>query len=697
MSDLLWLIPVFPALGFLVNGLLGRRLGKPAVSAIACGVVLISFILSIAAVAQLAGLPEGSRVLENRAASWVPEVETGGGAPALALDWLFVLDPLSAVMILVVTGVGFLIHVYSIGYMWEETGYWRYFTYLNLFMAMMLTLVLGGSFAVMFVGWEGVGLCSYLLIGYFYWKPDCADAGRKAFITNRIGDLAFVAGTLTLFALFGTLEFRPILAAVASGQGSTGALLVVALCLFAGACGKSAQIPLYVWLPDAMAGPTPVSALIHAATMVTAGVYMVCRLAPLYLAAPAALTVVAVVGAATALFAATIGLAQNDIKKVLAYSTVSQLGFMFVAAGVGAFGAAIFHLVTHAFFKALLFLGSGAVIHALHHEQDMTRMGGLKSKLPITYLVFVAGWVSIAGIPLTAGFFSKDEILWRAFVWSPVLWGVMAGTALLTAFYMTRLMGLTFWGASRLDARTAHHVHEVPGVMKWPLVILAVLALAGGFLSVPRSLGGNAMLEEWLHPVFTPSSYTAASLQGGAEIAGGAREAVAGTHAEAAAHDEGEPHSAAAEYALMLLASVLAAGVLWWAYNLYDRQPGRVEAFRKRFAAAHRVLQNKYWIDELYDVVILKPFHRLCHLAHALDVRVVDGAVHLVRNVTVGTSYLSVFWDTWVVDGLVNLTGRSIRAGSSSLRQLQTGLAQSYATAMVLGLFALVCFYMYLS
>ncbi|MGH9869212.1 MAG: NADH-quinone oxidoreductase subunit L [Candidatus Polarisedimenticolia bacterium] len=673
MGDLLWLIPALPALGFVINGLLGRRLGTKAVSAVACGVVLASFLLSVAAVAQLAGLPPDQRVLENRPASWVPAVDDGGGPPALALDWLFVLDPLSAVMILVVTGVGFLIHVYSIGYMGGDPGYWRYFTYLNLFMAMMLTLVLGGSFAVMFVGWEGVGLCSYLLIGYFYWKPDCADAGRKAFITNRIGDLGFVVGALMLFGLFGTLEFRPILSAVASGQGPSWVLVIIALCLFAGACGKSAQIPLYVWLPDAMAGPTPVSALIHAATMVTAGVYMVCRLSPLYLAAPPALTVVAIVGAATALFAATIGLAQNDIKKVLAYSTVSQLGFMFLAAGVGAFGAAIFHLVTHAFFKALLFLGAGAVIHALHHEQDMSRMGGLKSKLPVTYLVFFAGWLSIAGVPLTAGFFSKDEILWRAFLWSPVLWAVAAFTAVLTAFYMSRLMGLTFWGAPRLEPHRAHQVQEVPGVMKWPLVVLAVLSLGGGLLSVPAALGGAALpftLDRWLEPVFKPATHAA--------------------HADAA-------HSSMAEYGLMLLAATLAAGTMWFGWHLYEKRPDLVQAWRLRLASAHRVLANKYWVDEVYDAVILRPFYSLCRFAYEVDVRVVDGAVHLVRNVTVGTSYLSVFWDTWVVDGLVNLTGRAIRAGSGSLRHVQTGLTQSYATAMVLGLFVLICFYMYMS
>ncbi len=690
MTDLLWLIPILPALGFLIIGLSAGRLPKKTVSVVACGVVLIAFVLSCAAVVDLAGMEQSSRRMENRLATWIPAVGSGGGAAGLALDWLFVLDPLSAVMILVVTGVGFLIHVYSIGYMWEEEGYWRYFTYLNLFMAMMLTLVLAGSFAVMFVGWEGVGLCSYLLIGYFYWKTDCADAGRKAFITNRLGDFAFAIGALTLFATFGTLEFRPILEGVAAGKGSEVLLTVVALCLFGGACGKSAQIPLHVWLPDAMAGPTPVSALIHAATMVTAGVYMVCRLSPLYLAAPIALTVVACGGAATALFAATLGLAQNDIKKVLAYSTVSQLGYMFLAAGVGAFGAAIFHLTTHAFFKALLFLGSGAVIHALNHEQDMMKMGGLRRYLPVTYKVFLCGWMAIAGVPLFSGFFSKDEILWRAFLWHPALWAVAAMTAVLTAFYMTRLMGLTFWGKSRMDRHTEQHVHEVGPSMKWPLATLAALAVAGGLLSVPAALGGHMMpftMEAWLAPVFDPATYAAAG-HGGARLAGHG-----GPGHEAARLAE---HGGAAEYGLMLLAAGLAIATMRYGYLLYDRAPERAAAIRDRFSRVYDLLKNKYWVDEIYDAALIQSFYRLCRAALAFDTRVVDGAVHLVRNFTVGTSYLSVFSDTWLVDGLVNLTGRTVRGASRQLRKLQTGLAQSYATAMVLGLFVLICIYLYL-
>ena len=714
MTGLLWLIPVFPALGFLINGLVGRLVGKKAVAWVACGVVAVSFVLSLGAVAQLAGMPEGSRYMENRLATWIPEIGAGTAAPGLALDWLFVLDPLSAVMILIVTGVGLLIHIYSVAYMWEEEGFWRYFTYLNLFMAMMLTLVLGGSFAVMFVGWEGVGLCSYLLIGYFYWKTDCADAGRKAFITNRIGDLAFVIGTLTLFALFGTLEFRPILTAVATGQGSAWILTAVGICLFIGACGKSAQIPLYVWLPDAMAGPTPVSALIHAATMVTAGVYMVCRLSPLFVAAPAALTTVAVVGAATALFAATIGLAQNDIKKVLAYSTVSQLGYMFLAAGVGAFSAAIFHLMTHAFFKALLFLGSGAVIHALHHEQDMMKMGGLKKHLPVTYKVFLCGWLAIAGVPFFAGFFSKDEILWKAFLWNPAIWAVAAVTAVITAFYMTRLMGLTFWSPSRMDHHTESHVHEVPALMKWPLIALAVLSVVGGLLSVPAALGGNYMpftLERWLEPVFESSTYAALATGGaeadaahgampvaGAEHAATAAEGTASaegtvTH-QAEAHVE---HNPVLEYGLMLLAATLAIVTMRFGYNFYRDGLAKADAVRRRFNGVYQMLKNKYWVDEIYDASILQNFYRLCRAALTFDVRVVDGAVHLVRNVTVGSSYLSVFWDTWIVDGLVNLAGRTVRGISGLLRKLQTGLTQSYASAMVFGLFVLICLYMYVS
>jgi len=524
MLRYVWLIPLLPLAGFAFNGLIGPRVRKQVVSIVGVGVVLVAFLISCAAVYDLAnnlGSYEGmeaSGLVVNAEArraevtlwEWFPGAEPVhvGQAPALVVPFVLAVDPLSSLMLLVVTGVGLLIHVYSMGYMAEDRSYWRFFAYLNLFMASMLTLVLGGAFPVMFVGWEGVGLCSYLLIGFWYEKEENAQAGRKAFITNRIGDAGFVMGVLVLWGAFGTMKISGVMDAIASGHAgvSTGLLTTAAVLLFVGACGKSAQIPLYVWLPDAMAGPTPVSALIHAATMVTAGVYMVCRCAALYMAAPAAMYTVAVVGAVTAFFAATIGLAQNDIKKVLAYSTVSQLGYMFLGAGVGSFTGAMFHVTTHAFFKALLFLGAGAVIHALHHEQDMRKMGALREKLPWTFATLAVAWLTISGMPPASGFFSKDEILAGAFGSSKVLWGLGLAAAVLTALYMTRLMGLTFFGESRVDPHVAGHVHEVPGSMKWVLVALAGLSLGGGLLGLP----GHHFLERWLAPVFEPAMRAAA-------------------------------------------------------------------------------------------------------------------------------------------------------------------------------------------
>src|SRR5262245_5970495 len=522
MIRLLWLVPLLPFAGFAVTGLLASRLRRPAVSVIACGTVLASFLLSVGAVAGLAYLPgsapgltidpEAHRVTQTLF-TWLPLGPDGNGG-VMSVAWSYVLDPLSAVMLLVVTGVGFLIHVYATGYMGHEPefGYARFFAYLNLFMGMMLTLVLGGSLPVVFVGWEGVGLCSYLLVGCYYARMfaeasgmSCADAGRKAFIVNRVGDMGFMLGMLLLLGTTGTLEIQGILGQVpglSPGVATAGALL-----LFFGACGKSAQIPLYVWLPDAMAGPTPVSALIHAATMVTAGVYVMCRMSPLLVASPQAMAVVAVVGVLTAVFAASMGLAQRDIKKVLAYSTVSQLGYMMLAVGVGAFGAGIFHLMTHAFFKALLFLGAGSVIHALSGEQDIMKMGALRSRLPWTHATFLVATLAIAGIPPLAGFFSKDEILWSALsgpggsVW---LWGLGVIAAGLTAFYMTRLYLLTFAGPSRLSHEAEHHLHESPPVMTMPLAILAVGSAVVGFLGVPHFMGGGALpnfMEHWLEPV----------------------------------------------------------------------------------------------------------------------------------------------------------------------------------------------------
>jgi len=523
-----WLIPLLPLLGAAINGLAGKRLPRRVVHLVGCGAVLAAFVLSLASFWALSNDLHGlqsepgftvdadARRVEHTLATWIP----GDVEGAFRVDWGFTLDPLSALMILVVTGVGFLIHVYSIGYMKSDPGFARYFAYLNLFTGMMLILVLGSSLLVLFVGWEGVGLCSYLLIGFWYSDAAKAAAGMKAFLVNRIGDFGFLIGLMLLFSHLGTLNIQQVLAGVEGPfLHETALLTAVALCLFVGAVGKSAQLPLYVWLPDAMAGPTPVSALIHAATMVTAGVYMVARMSPLYMAAPAALTVVGVVGAATALFAATIALAQTDIKKVLAYSTISQLGYMFLACGVGAFTAGVFHLTTHAFFKGLLFLGSGAVIHAMSGEQDMRKMGGLRGKLPVTYRTFLVGTIAIAGFLPFAGFFSKDEILWKA--WEsghPWLWLVGTVTALLTSLYMFRLLFLTFFGKSRSSEEVQSRIHESPRTMTVPLIILAGLSVVGGWIGLSPALSFGRhwnFFERWLEPVFEPARRVQAALAHG--------------------------------------------------------------------------------------------------------------------------------------------------------------------------------------
>ena len=698
MLDSLYLIPLLPLAGFVVCGLLGRRyLSKRAVEVVACGTVLAAFFLSVGAVVSLGHLesvasvpghlevdPAAQRVTLT-VASWL-----SGGAGAdgsvLTVPWGFTLDPLSSVMLLVVTGVGFLIHVYSVGYMAHEEGSWRYFAYLNLFMAMMLTLVLGSSFPVMFVGWEGVGLCSYLLIGFDYQKESAADAGKKAFIVNRVGDMAFILAMAWIFASFGSLSFASVMGrveqvtpAVAAGMG---------LLLFIGACGKSAQIPLYVWLPDAMAGPTPVSALIHAATMVTAGVYMVCRCSALYLHGPAALGVVAAVGALTALMAATMALRQTDIKKVLAYSTVSQLGYMFLAAGVGAFTAAIFHLMTHAFFKALLFLGSGSVIHAMGGEQDLRKMGGLKKALPLTTLTFLAATLAIAGVPGFSGFFSKDEILWKSFgegnayhLGSPLLWLAGIVAAGLTTFYMFRLVFLCFYGEGRMDAETAHHLHESPKVMTVPLLVLAVLSVVGGWVGIPKSLSFGADLngfERYLAPVFEA---------GVAQTAGeGARMGGQATHAQGVS---------STEYLLMLVALGVVAAGFALAYRFYRSRPEIPQRLAESFPTLAALLANKYYVDELYDGAVIRPYLGACRLFHAFDARVVDGVVNGVRHVTMGLSHLSRFFDQYVVDGAVNAVAYLTRGLSVAFRRLQTGFVQGYLTLFVLGIFLFVSLYLF--
>jgi NADH-quinone oxidoreductase subunit L len=680
MTRLLWLVPLLPFAGFAINGLLGARLlPRRAVGPIACGAVLLSFLLSIVAVAGLGSLPEsaGSLAVDHEAHrvtqtlyEWMP-LGPGKDGKAVSVAWSYVLDPLSAVMLLVVTGVGFLIHVYSLGYMEHEdrAGFARFFAYLNLFMGMMLVLVLGGSLPVLFVGWEGVGLCSYLLIGFWYDRMfdassgmSVADAGRKAFLVNRIGDTGFILGTLLLLSALGTLEIQGILQGVPTL--SAGMATAAALLLFVGVCGKSAQIPLYVWLPDAMAGPTPVSALIHAATMVTAGVYVLARMAGLYVASPVAMTVVAVTGGLTALVAATLGVAQTDIKKVLAYSTVSQLGYMVLAAGVGAFGAGVFHLMTHAFFKALLFLGAGSVIHALSGEQDIMKMGGLRNRLPWTHATFLIGTLAIAGVPPLAGFFSKDEILLAAWLRSPVLWTAGVVTAALTAFYMMRLYVLVFRGRDRVDARAAAHLHESPRLMTVPLAALAALSVVGGFVGLPAFLGLPNLFEGWMHPVLPAT----------------------------------EAHGAAAPAApaLLLVAATLAAaglgiGLAWLLYERRPDWPGRIAA---QVSPLQRLMLRGYAVDDLYRHLVVEPFHSLARGCAVFDRIVVDGIVNGTGWTTLGSSYTSRAFDLGVVDGLVNLLARVAAGTSRAVRKLQTGIVQSYATAVVFGLFVLVSAYL---
>ncbi|HXX36206.1 MAG TPA: NADH-quinone oxidoreductase subunit L, partial [Thermodesulfobacteriota bacterium] len=499
MFDYVWLIPVFPAIGFLINGLFGRSLGKKVVSWVGPSVIGLSFLTSILVFRELIGMPVTERHFEKVIFDWVV---SGSFQTVIGYQ----IDPLSILMALVVSGVSFFIHIYSVGYMHDDPGFTRYFTYLNLFVFMMLNLILANNFLLMFVGWEGVGLCSYLLIGFWYEKDSASNAGKKAFVVNRVGDFGFLLGMFLLFIHFGTLHFSDIFGALQKNPHmlDTATATTITILLFIGACGKSAQIPIYVWLPDAMEGPTPVSSLIHAATMVTAGVYMVARCNVLYSLAPISMAVVAIVGVATAIFTASIGFCQNDIKKVLAYSTISQLGYMFLGVGVGAYSAGIFHLMTHAFFKGLLFLGAGSVMHALSGELDMRKMGGLRKKIPYTFWTFFIATLAIAGIPGLSGFFSKDEILWQAFS-SPhgywLLWAVAALAAGMTAFYMFRALFMTFFGQSRVDEHVAHHVHESPKIMTIPLMVLAVLSIIGGYIGVPHILGGANHIHEFLAPV----------------------------------------------------------------------------------------------------------------------------------------------------------------------------------------------------
>ncbi|MEZ5065400.1 MAG: NADH-quinone oxidoreductase subunit L [bacterium] len=678
-AALTWIV-LLPLLGATVLGLLNRRLPRAAAGILASATVGGSFFLAIRAFLELTTQPAGHRILAETAFTWI-------GFGHLTIDVGFVMDPLSAVMALVVTGVSFLIHIYSIGYMGHDPGYQRFFAYLNLFVFFMLTLVLGENLLMLFVGWEGVGLCSYFLISFWFSEEANAIAGKKAFVVNRVGDFGFLLGILLLGATLlphlhageGVFSFRTlaahteVLAPVATALG---------LLFFFGATGKSAQIPLYVWLPDAMAGPTPVSALIHAATMVTAGVYMIARLNFLYVMSPAAMAVVAAVGGVTALFAATIALTQNDIKKVLAYSTVSQLGYMMLACGVGAFTAGIFHLMTHAFFKALLFLGSGSVIHAMSNEQDMRKMGGLAKKLPITFWTFLAGTFAIAGLFPLAGFFSKDEILWKAFHdGSTWLWAVGAIAAALTAFYMMRLVVLTFAGQNRASEEVRHHIHESPATMTFPLIVLAVLSIVGGWIGWPHFLGGENRFEAWLEPVFhvEAAGHVAAApghqlgveeeplhAFGYTDVA--PTEVMAPTEEPPDAHED--PELAGLEWTMMFLASGIAIFGLLAGWLVYSRGI-RVADAGRRFAGGfvHRLLLNKYWVDELYDAVFLKPGYALSR---------------------------TVLWrwiDRGLIDGLlVNATAGLVRLTGAALRLAQNGMIRSYAYAFGVGVAVFVVY-----
>jgi len=676
----LWLILLFPLITAALMLLFGRRLPNIAVSVLCVGSVGLSFVFALGSVLQLVAAAPEHRVTQQILFEWLtpgPMKLSDGSLIPFVADWGYLLDPLSSVMVLVVTGVGFLIHVYSIGYMGHEGGYYRFFGYMNLFMFSMLTLVLANNLVLMFVGWEGVGLCSYLLIGFYFLKKSASDAGKKAFIVNRIGDAGFILGIFLLTMTLGTVRFTSQGLQDASASSgilqalrgtldahllASGApvLTAIALLLFVGAMGKSAQIPLYVWLPDAMEGPTPVSALIHAATMVTAGVYMVTRMNAIYQLAPLALTVVAVIGVVTAIFAASMALVQNDIKKILAYSTISQLGYMFLALGAGAFAAGIFHLMTHAFFKALLFLGAGSVIHAMSNEQDIRKMGGLWGKIPITSRTFLIATLAIAGIPPLAGFFSKDEILWRAFERHWALWAVGFITAFMTAFYMFRLAYVAFSGYSRADEHVVHHIHESPPTMTVPLMILAVLSVIGGWM-------GSARFEKFLEPILAKAT-------AGPEVASQGTNTV--------------------EIILMIL-SVVAAALGWFlAYQFYRTKRIAPELVAAKWPWLYKLLLNKYYVDEIYDALVVDRTTDFGTVLGRFDAKVidgvgVDGAGWLARF----TSKLSMWWDKWIIDGLLNLTAKMTQLFSYPVRLLQTGMFSSYAMLILIGLAILLAYY----
>jgi NADH-quinone oxidoreductase subunit L len=659
---MLFFIPLVPFVGFLLNASFGRRRSKSVSGSIAVAAMLVSFALSIVAFVQLIRLPPENRAIVQQVYSWI-------SSGSFQANFTLKVDPLSALMILVVTGIGSLIHIYSTSYMHDETDseYARYFSYLNLFAAFMLILVLGSNFLVMFIGWEGVGLCSYLLIGFWFEKKSASDAGKKAFIVNRIGDWGFILGILLIFVRFGTVEFQQIATSVSSisPETSFGTISLITLLLFVGATGKSAQIPLFVWLPDAMEGPTPVSALIHAATMVTAGVYMIGRNAVLFSHAPLTLQIVAIVGVATAFFSGTIALVQNDIKRVLAYSTVSQLGYMFVAMGVGAFSAGIFHLYTHAFFKALLFLGAGSVIHALAGEQDLRRMGGLKDALPVTYWTFLIGALAISGVPGLSGFFSKDEILYEDFATGhELLWLVGLVTSLLTAVYMFRLVFMAFHGPRHAEepahshpdphvADASHHLHDAPRPMAFVLVVLAAGSILAGYVGLPGVFFGSPnRIDEFLKPSFGITRVD--------------------QNRSAAPFEEGaEQGSAPLELELMAVSSVVAVGGIAIAVFFFLRHREASARLAERFIGVYTVLTHKYYVDEVYDAALVQPIRIVSE----------DGLWKVV--------------DVRLIDGSVNGVGESVRGWSELLRRLQTGSVRAYAASFFLGVVALLGYYLW--
>ncbi len=772
MYKFIWLVPLLPLAGAALNGIFGRwlRFSEKLIGGIAVGTVALSFLISLTAVVSY-GFGSGEAqwpkpyVTTQAAFNWIPagaveqtlgQAETSqtisvanqpvnvlkGKASLLSIQWSYQLDPLSSIFMLIVTGVGLCIFVFATGYMHDETGFYRFFAYMGLFMFSMLVLVMGSNFVMMFVGWEGVGLCSYLLIGYYFEKQEAANASRKAFITNRVGDFGFMLAIFAVIATFGTAQYTDVVSKAAvypvETLGHWGLMSWIALGLMIGACGKSAQFPLHVWLPDAMAGPTPVSALIHAATMVTAGLYMLTRTNVIFQHSQTMMLVVALVGAFTAIFAATIGITQNDIKKVLAYSTVSQLGFMFLACGVGAFVIGIFHVMTHAFFKALMFLGSGSVIHGMHHEQDMRKMGGLKKYMPITYMTFLAGWLAICGIIPFSGFWSKDEILWNAasttaipLGWLVWLVGTIAATC--TAFYMTRLMAMTFWGEERFrqhahsmeheghaqkkehptKAHDAHVPHESPKSMWVPLVVLAILATIGGFVGIStaftggKEVGGRMNIVTWLNPVIwnketgqfgkpeRVETKVSVELQSPAESARqtseGSRE---GAFNLAHAVEAKLGSETATEWVFIIISLIVAGFGIALGLLFYIKSPQLADIWATRLKPLYEASYHKYWIDEFYGLTVTRRTMDLARLVFGFDSKIVDGGVNGSAWLTRFTSTVTGLTDKYFVDGLVNtIANFVIRLMSPIVRAAQTGLTANYALVMVIGLLVAIVLY----